>query len=267
MSDAVAPDLTRKVLGYRAFDARNGLGLKSLAVPYIWTPGVNTAHCVVAVIPHAAPVASCVCGLYAYHTLGPLLGSFTVAGESYVVGVVLAWGRIEAHLAGFRSEYAEIAALVDRPSPYSSEVLLGGSRHFAKQYGVETLSVAEAQEPDRMRAWGERIPDSLLPTEEWMREMPWPPPQYFGRAAPPLVMFGASTVASLLLPVPEPSRPPLTWLYRLAITLNAGFAAGELYLLASYGRWWSALAAAVNLAGIALLVRQRRRLWRKYRQG
>lgn len=119
-----APDLTRKVLGYRLFMTRGGHALSSVGVPNLWRPGVNDARCLLPPgfpgghdHPHHAPHPRCACGLYAYHRPMAVWGTreygFDAAGGlCTVAAVTLSWGRVEVHHDGVRAEHAEILALI-----------------------------------------------------------------------------------------------------------------------------------------------------------
>jgi hypothetical protein len=71
-----------------------------------WRAGVNTASC--PLHPHPAPDLGCTCGLHAL--LEPPEPSF-----GFIAGAVAAWGRVQVHANGFRSEHAQITALVEPP--------------------------------------------------------------------------------------------------------------------------------------------------------
>ncbi len=66
------------------------------------------------------PARGCQCGLYAYHTPEPLRGWTKTTGPSgWVVGAVLAWGRMYRHKQqGFRSQYAIPIGFLDNKNPY-----------------------------------------------------------------------------------------------------------------------------------------------------
>lgn len=60
---------------------------------------------------HTVPGASCTCGIYAFHTLASFLGTYTVK-EDEVITLIRAYGNIEVHIEGFRTEKAEVVALL-----------------------------------------------------------------------------------------------------------------------------------------------------------
>lgn len=107
---------------------------------------------------HRAPDHRCRCGLYAWHETGRLAG-FPHGDAELVYGAVLAWGRVEVHLDGLRSEYAE-------------PVLLGFSesqsyRHVRRvqaigsELGLPVVELAELE--DAARAFGQPVPADLRP--------------------------------------------------------------------------------------------------------
>lgn len=181
------PDLTRKVLGYRMFTLGGG-DLCSLNAGNRWMPGPNKARCDIGmrraaggfnrmyfsllgqqpptdpppapVDKHAAPAPSCDCGLYAYHRMPEAWTEGTLKG--HVGAVVNAWGRMEVHREGFRSEYAEIALLVH--DPYCGPNRLKKIRKAARTYDVGVVSVDDLDA--EARSLGVSIPESLLPEKQ-----------------------------------------------------------------------------------------------------
>lgn len=191
-----APDLTRKVLGYRLFMARgeHRTRLASVGVPNVWRPGVNDARCLLPPEfagghgrPHRAPDPQCACGLYAYHRPMAVWGTreygFDAAGGlCTVAAVTLSWGRIELHHDGVRAEHAEILALITYPDHRRQ---LARVQTIAQAYGVRCMTEEEVRDLDHMRRFGEPVPEQLRP-----------PPQYSSAGA---VRLAAPTAALLAL--------------------------------------------------------------------
>ena len=101
-----APDVMEHVVGYRVWRLRRDGRLVSAGLgATIWQPGVNVAACDES--GHTAPAGDCVCGLYAFHGAPP-------APSPGTVGAIRAHGQLESHATGFRAQYAEVVALVQR---------------------------------------------------------------------------------------------------------------------------------------------------------
>lgn len=60
---------------------------------------------------HVAPQPGCTCGIYAFHTLDEFLDEYNV-GEYEIVTLIRAFGNIEMHDRGFRTETAEVIAFL-----------------------------------------------------------------------------------------------------------------------------------------------------------
>ncbi len=128
MTDS-APDLTRKLIGFRQWTIDHDGSLYSAAGRVKWTPGVNRARCmhdayqlargeVPAHHPYEAPHPKCMCGLYAYHEPPAI---WLARGDEHgrpgtVYGAIAVWGRVEVHADGFRAEHAQIVCLAFQPS-------------------------------------------------------------------------------------------------------------------------------------------------------
>jgi hypothetical protein len=163
---SLAPDLIAPVVGFRAWR----LGRDRLLSPYIpcrWDGRTMHAECYDANRsllrgqgwldePHGSPDARCQCGIYAYHRPGlrAYYGEF-----AWAEGIIAAWGRIEVHADGFRSEHARIEALA-RPDRDEPEVRATVER-VARDLGVPLLERAELA--GAAAAYGEPLPSSLLP--------------------------------------------------------------------------------------------------------
>lgn len=187
-----APDLTKKVIGFRRWDLVNAHAadapqtgaLFSTFGGQTWGRGVNKATCAACqnVNPFVGhlwgsrpqnyePPKPCEtspgpcgnCGLYALHAVpGELTqaqGPFERPAAQGVLGVVAAWGKLEVHRNGFRAEFAEIVALgyVEAwPVPWVAQVELA-----ARAYDVPHLPGKELEQYALMV--GERVPESLMP--------------------------------------------------------------------------------------------------------
>lgn len=110
---ALAPDLIAPVHAFRDWRVTSE-GLASPRTGALWTNRVMRAQCRPQTIedftnpPHIAPGAGCTCGIHAYYELGDAASKIDWRGVS---GIVTVWGRIEAHSAGLRAEYARVEAL------------------------------------------------------------------------------------------------------------------------------------------------------------
>jgi hypothetical protein len=82
--------------------------LQSATSNHVWRRGVNEATCDGS--DHAAPHPRCQCGLYAFHRPTPLN-----AFPRELAGAIAAFGGIEVHEEGFRSQYARVIALARLP--------------------------------------------------------------------------------------------------------------------------------------------------------
>ncbi|MET0600535.1 MAG: hypothetical protein ABW167_00955 [Baekduia sp.] len=97
-----APDLMDHVVGYRAWNLNGGQIKPIGAGDDVWKGGEEVrASCKNGGL-HVSPDSECECGLYAWHDFERVKAN---ANESQVFGAVQAWGRIEVHSDGFRSEF------------------------------------------------------------------------------------------------------------------------------------------------------------------
>jgi hypothetical protein len=147
--------------GLREWEVRStaeGPRLHALFRSARWRAGpaaVTTARCLVSP-SHHAPDGSCDCGLYALHPSEPQCrASFAAAEgaasepaawrrEARVVGMVAAWGEVELHESGFRSEHARPHLFLlprDAGEAYARTV-----RALAGAHGAEVLEVGSAEE-------------------------------------------------------------------------------------------------------------------------
>jgi hypothetical protein len=105
---AVAPDLAVALVGFRQWRLADGLP-NSMYDGAPWPEGSMTAHCDRGHSAAEVPAKDCSCGVYAYYDPCPRTAS--AATPDLIGGAVIVWGRIEAHMYGFRGEYARIVAL------------------------------------------------------------------------------------------------------------------------------------------------------------
>lgn len=160
------PDLTEKVIGFRYWKPDHGW-LQSQGIgEHYWGRGVNEAKCEAGMRsqgfayftwqltsasglglydepkttkPHHAPGNGCTCGLHAYHKPLPgLTGKGPFSGEAmHILGAVKAWGRMEVHANGFRSQYAEVLALAYNEAWPLAMVEL--TKELARSYEVDCV--------------------------------------------------------------------------------------------------------------------------------
>jgi hypothetical protein len=164
--DAVAPDLTAPVVGFRNWrilrdGPRNG-ELSSPFIPVAWPEPVLRAECRrfgcaedLLEAPHAAPEPTCGCGICAYHT--PTT-DFSKVDQLGVSGIVTVWGRIVADNDGMRAEQVRIAALglYSRWTRRQQQAV----RKVADRLGVDLIDLADLG--TAARDYGETLPPSLL---------------------------------------------------------------------------------------------------------
>lgn len=125
------PDYVEPALGFRVW-AVQGEALKGVAYPRAWKLGDNVASC--GERSHAAPAEHCRCGFNALHDLPP---AATTYGGGYVAGAIAAWGEIELHRTGLRSEHACVIALCfDAGDSAERRAMI---ERVARAYGVEAV--------------------------------------------------------------------------------------------------------------------------------
>lgn len=82
------------------------------------------------------PVASCTCGIYAYHDAASMLGPLH---PPLIGGAVLCWGRITIHPEGIRAQFARPIALC-LPEPWqNAEQAEPHLTRLAAGYGIPLL--------------------------------------------------------------------------------------------------------------------------------
>lgn len=141
---SVAPDLIDPVLGFRAFEVGPDRLLRSPRVKgWVWKPGRVTARCrqtrLTGWVTHIAPGRNCTCGLYAYSELDRRLED-----GPWCIAAIAAWGEMELHQSGFRTQHACAVALAAAP-----DVDLAGRELIvdtAEHYGVGAVPLRKLSE-------------------------------------------------------------------------------------------------------------------------
>lgn len=147
------------VIGFRVWHTTEvGLRLRSAAIDYTWSAGVNHADCLTAGGTtndrhfDIAPNSNCQCGLYVLSSAEEatnIAGAYPGDGlRRVVVGAVLGWGKVCQHgTYGWRAEYARPLALLGNSDPHSLTSRVGahygltvvsnleGLRLFAEEFG------------------------------------------------------------------------------------------------------------------------------------
>ena len=164
--DAVAPDLTAPVVGFRNWrilrDGPRRGELSSPFIPIAWPEPVLRAECRrfertedLLQAPHAAPDPTCGCGIRAYHRP---TSDFSKVDYLGVSGIVTVWGRIVADTDGMRAEQVRIAALglYARWTRRQQQAV----RDVAYRFGVDVVDLADLAAA--ARDYGETLPPTLL---------------------------------------------------------------------------------------------------------
>jgi glycine cleavage system H protein len=125
---SAAPDFVEPVVGFRAWHLDDDGRLSAWSFDHVWAPGANAAVCL-RDARHRAPVASCMCGLYALSD--PSDRRLNFSGDQ-AVGAIAAWGDMEVHRSGFRAEHACVVALAT--TGMESEARLARLRRAAERY-------------------------------------------------------------------------------------------------------------------------------------
>lgn len=107
---------TGPVVGWRIWGVGPEGRLRSMNIPYSWPAGPGRAQCLYSVATHREPppVLACGCGFYAMSSPDDAI-RLRPEFPMTVAGVVLGWGRVIVHETGWRSEWAQIAALLIPP--------------------------------------------------------------------------------------------------------------------------------------------------------
>jgi hypothetical protein len=173
----VAPDLIDPVLGFRAFEVGPDCLLRSpWASSWVWRPGAVTARCrqtrLTGWVTHAAPGRNCTCGLYAYNELDQRL-----LEGAWCVGAIAAWGEMELHPSGFRTQHACVVALAAAPGVGLADREL--ISRTAERYGLSTVPVRKLAEEGLLHARPVSSPQSgtkrpwhsSKERQSWLRQM------------------------------------------------------------------------------------------------
>lgn len=90
---------------------------------------------------HVAPDINCSCGIYALTDYPSQKESLPWPSDA-LTGVMLGWGHTVVGTKGFRSEYAQIVALVARPrSPRLTSII----EQVADNYGIKIVSMKDVR--------------------------------------------------------------------------------------------------------------------------
>lgn len=150
---AQTPDLIQPIMGWRSWGWDATQHLTSIVIGggwgsfghYIWPARKLIAECMAGPYSawrpdreHTPPGEWCACGLYAYHAQPH---EWSEAAPGTIRGLVKAWGNVEVHAGGFRSEYMEIVA-INFPSLHSA-ARQRFAWQIAEKYGVPLISSLE----------------------------------------------------------------------------------------------------------------------------
>lgn len=231
-------DLTQKVVGYRFWVEHEGALNSQGHTSWTWGRGVQEARCdkssdqfwhfslslsggsqsEPAAKCEVSPGNGCTCGLHAYHdapeegTRGP----FQNPGSN-IPGVVLAWGTIEVHKNGFRSQFAEILCLgYNELWPRS---VIEKVKKLAMDYEVDCLPLGQLKV--FAEEHGSPVPKDLYPEEPPSSAEGAPEERALATPAYPSFQFNipqftggvSASYASMpeLLPLPALSKKRRWW--------------------------------------------------------
>lgn len=164
----VAPDLMQPLLGFRAWVVHGGRIKPTGMGGDVWRGGAEVRAECVRGSDHRAPSAACECGLYGWHSFKALMHDHQATRpvtSPFVLGAVVARGRMEIHQRGFRAEYM-------RPVLFTN---LPGEQERARQEGridvwrlAKLLGGIRVVGPDEIETvaqeYGQLVPDSLKPS-------------------------------------------------------------------------------------------------------
>ena len=156
-----APDVIAPVVGFRDWriiDER----LCSPRTGLVWIDRVMRAECRPRTAEdfvrdtHRAPGHGCSCGLHAYYEASEEASKVDWRGVS---GIVTVWGRIEAHVAGMRAEYARVEALgvYRRWTRRQKDAVTT----VAADLGIDLFELGEL--PQAAQRYGAPLPPALVP--------------------------------------------------------------------------------------------------------
>lgn len=158
----MTPRLQGEVVGFRTWHIDDELRLSPRSVGEPWTAGVNEAKCY-RDLGHRAPSTKCECGLYAFHEPEArptaTIYAWGQTALSDVPGVVLAWGNLDVHHAGFRAEFAQplLLGYEEAWSRLRRETV----RTVAREYHMELAPVREL--PRLALEHGSPVPSAMRP--------------------------------------------------------------------------------------------------------
>jgi len=289
-----APDLTRKVIGFRTWEVVRDGRLHSTGVgDTIWLPGPQRARCLLAeeeveiqtwqsrrparvrgVEPHPAPAPGCECGFYALHdpSSAAKRGGILSGVPSLVIGAVAAWGKLEVHHEGFRAEWVEPVLLaIPDPMWALNPELASRVRETAGDYGLELVAPADLE--IAARTHGGVVPETLRPEcasldAEQIRQATQAMAQFasaMGRsskhfAAGGLVPSGHLHIGHIsggsvyIGPSPKPPKRGFSYWFLVAALLF------NIIVAVVWGYWWNGLAAGVCAGSIAFTEWRRKAL-------
>ena len=152
--------LNHPVIGYRIWRSRGQGRLLSLAHEFHWEKGTNTAICLRNDNPHegqVVPVEDCGCGLYGWHSPETVPAGFL--DYRRVMGLVRGWGEVRVHKEGWRSQFAEVVAIIEQGASIDRR----HAREAAEYYDVPLLH--ENAMPGALQEFGELVPEEVRPQE------------------------------------------------------------------------------------------------------
>lgn len=146
-------------------------GLHSVTCHTSWRIGINRAKCTPPVdLPdqpqpcNDPPNILCNCGLYAYHSMEFCMKNY----NDYFLGcfgIVRGWGKLQCHPDGWRSQYAEVLALVsDQPILSAGAVRFWrppAIKYLAKMFGVPVVPYGAF--PAMLTEFGRQVPVDIRP--------------------------------------------------------------------------------------------------------
>lgn len=157
------------VIGVRRWSSRLAHGIHLTGIgPHkhlpiaVWRPGANQAVCATPATHETevgsrepVPASGCGCGLYAWHEYTDGIGRFADEPTALKspVGIVRGWGRMQLHPDGWRSEFAEILALVENGD--------SRMRNIAERYQVPLLPARSM--PEIAIEFGDVVPHWMRP--------------------------------------------------------------------------------------------------------
>lgn len=176
--------LSTEVIGYRQWHITPDLTLRAAHKrDQVWTVGTNTAVCKPHDVPDPEtheyhtpePCAECPssdheCGIYALHDPSDfwygkgssyynMRAIWDTGNDPLVSGVIAAWGAMEVHHSGFRTQHARVVALALPETKRDAAV----ARAVANAYGVPLVPVDEL--PRIAAEFGSTVPVEMRPTK------------------------------------------------------------------------------------------------------